>query len=153
MKAIESAMVRGELDIVVYGPDGGIRDERSIDNLVVNSGLSHITSRMISSDAAVMTHLGVGSDETAQAATDVDLGSQIDARSTFDEVLRGGSADQEISYVATFNEGESTGAISEAGIFNGETGGTMLCRTTFPVINKQAEDSMIITWKVILSAE
>ena len=45
----------------------------------------------------------------------------------------------------------STGAITEAGIFNALTAGTMLCRTTFPVVNKAAGDSIVITWVVTIS--
>ena len=51
-------------------------------------------------------------------------------------------------YVATFAAGNATGAIREAGIFNALTSGTMLCRTYFDVINKGANDSLKITWKI-----
>jgi hypothetical protein len=48
-------------------------------------------------------------------------------------------------------EGVGTGAISEAGIFNASSGGTMLCRTVFPVVNKQASDTIAITWTITIS--
>ena len=57
----------------------------------------------------------------------------------------------EIAYVASFGAGEGTGAITEAGLFNAVTGGTMLCRTVFSVVNKGASDSMTITWTVTVS--
>ena len=44
-----------------------------------------------------------------------------------------------------------TGAITEAGIFNASSSGTMLCRTVFSVVNKGASDSMTITWTVTVS--
>jgi hypothetical protein len=50
-----------------------------------------------------------------------------------------------------FPAGTATGAITEAGIFNAATGGTMLCRTTFPVINKGSADSLAVTWVVTVS--
>ena len=58
------------------------------------------------------------------------------------------TANNQITYVANFAAGVGTGAVKESGIFNGSTGGTMLCRTTFPVVNKQAGDSMTVTWTV-----
>jgi hypothetical protein len=56
-----------------------------------------------------------------------------------------------ITYTATFPAGTGTGAITEAGIFNASTAGTMLCRTTFPVVNKQAGDTIAVTWVVTVS--
>ena len=44
-----------------------------------------------------------------------------------------------------------TGAVTEAGIFNAGSGGTMLCRTTFPAVNKASGDSIAITWVVTVS--
>jgi hypothetical protein len=56
-----------------------------------------------------------------------------------------------ITYTATFGAGTATGAVVEAGIFNASSGGTMLCRTVFPVINKNAGDSLAVTWVVTVS--
>ena len=40
----------------------------------------------------------------------------------------------------------------EAGIFNAATSGTMLCHVIFPVVNKQADDTMSVTWTITLTA-
>jgi hypothetical protein len=42
--------------------------------------------------------------------------------------------------------------VTEAGVFNAATGGDMLCRTVFDVVNKAADDTMAITWTVTLAA-
>ena len=59
-----------------------------------------------------------------------------------------------VQWVATFNPTVGTGAITEAGIFNTVTGGTglMFARTVFPVINKGANDTLTITWKITVAA-
>ena len=44
-------------------------------------------------------------------------------------------------FEATFNAGEATGAITEAGVFNAASAGTMLDRVVFAVINKGADDA------------
>jgi hypothetical protein len=63
----------------------------------------------------------------------------------------GTSAGAVVTYTATFNPGVATGAITEAAVLNASTGGTMLNRSTFPVVNKAAGDTMTITWTVTLS--
>jgi hypothetical protein len=55
-------------------------------------------------------------------------------------------------YSASFGAGVGTGALTEAGIFNASSAGTLLCRTVFSVINKAANDTMSITWTVTLAA-
>ena len=47
---------------------------------------------------------------------------------------------------------DATGAVTEAGIFNAASGGTMLCRTVFSVVNKGADDSLSVTWTITLTA-
>ena len=56
-----------------------------------------------------------------------------------------------LTYVCTFEAGDATGAVTEAGIFNAASGGDMLCRTVFSAVNKAASDSLAITWVVTLS--
>ncbi len=56
-----------------------------------------------------------------------------------------------ITYTATFPAGTGDGAITEAGIFNASTAGTMLCRTVFPIVNKGSGDQITITWVITVS--
>ena len=56
-----------------------------------------------------------------------------------------------VTYICAFSAGEGTGALTEAGVFNAASSGTMLCRTEFAVVNKGAADSMTITWTVTVS--
>jgi hypothetical protein len=56
-----------------------------------------------------------------------------------------------VTYVASFGAGTGTGAVTEAGILNASSGGTLLCRTEFSVVNKGANDSMSITWTITVS--
>jgi len=63
------------------------------------------------------------------------------------------TVDNVITYVATYAPGVGTGAITEAGIFNDSAANTgdLLCRTTFLVVNKAIDDSMVITWTITIS--
>lgn len=138
---------KGALKIQVFNPDGVLKEERFIDNLVVTVGRSFIASRMVGTASAVMSHMAVGTSGTTPVAGNTTLGAEI-AR----VALTSGTASGAIAtYVATFGAGTGTGALQEAGIFNASSAGTMLCQTTFAVINKGTLDAMTITWTVSIS--
>lgn len=145
----DSIKLRGDLDVVVRGADGQIKDQRQLKNLIVNTGLNFICSRMKDTTDGAMSHMGLGSGTTAAAAGDTDLGSLLGSREALDSTT---VTDNTITYVASFEAGDATGAVTEAGLFNASTSGTMLCRTVFPVVNKGASDTMSVTWTITLSA-
>ena len=149
MKAIDGLKFAGRLNIVLTDKDGNIKETREETNLVVDAGLEFICDRMEGTTQAVMSHMAVGSDNTAPAAGDTDLGSILGSREAIDSTT---ATNNTIVYVCGFEAGDGTGAITEAGIFNAATGGTMLCRTTFAVVNKAADDTMTITWTITLTA-
>ena len=152
MNKIENLLLRGQLNIVVTDQTGKIKETRDVANLVVNTGLGYITSRMVGTASSVMSHMAVGSNNTAAAAADTDLGNLLGSRKALDSTTISGANNESVVYVGTFNPVEGTGAITEAGIFNASTSGTMLCRTVFAVVNKAAADTMVITWTITLSA-
>ena len=141
--------LRGDLGLVLRDKDGNIKEERTEKNLVVSAGLNFICDRMEGVSEAVMSHMAVGSGTTAAAAGDTDLESILGSREALDSTTVNTNT---ITYVSSFEAGEGTGAITEAGIFNASTAGTMLCRTVFSVINKAADDTLQITWTITLSA-
>lgn len=146
---IENLKIRGDLNIKVIGSDGVLKDEIDHRNLVVTAGLTFIASRMAGTAKAVMSHMALGSGTTAAAAGNTALETQVGSRVALDSTTPNTTS---IQYVATFLPAVSTGAITEAGIFNASTGSDMLCRTVFPVVNKQAGDTIVITWTISLSA-
>lgn len=152
MNSHENLGLSGRLTIVLKDAEGNVKDSREIKNLVVNSGLAYITSRMLGTSTNVMSHMALGSGTTAASAGDTDLGSLLGSRKALTSSTQSGSNNESIIYVATFDPGEGTGAVTEAGIFNAVSSGVMLCRTVFPVVNKQAADTLQITWTVTLSA-
>ena len=152
MNTNEKLKLSGRLSIVLKDKNGAVKTQREVDNLVVNSGLAYIISRMVGTAKTVMTHMAVGSNSTAAAAGDTALGSQLGSRKALDSTTISGSNNEKVIYVTTFATGEGTGGITEAGVFNASVSGDMLCRTVFSVINKAADDTMVITWTITLSA-
>ena len=148
----ENLKIDGQLNVVLKDKTGNVKDERVIKNLVVNAGLAFIISRMKDTTKGVMTHMAVGSGTTAAAATQTDLVSILGSREALDSTTITGTNNEKVQYVSSFEAGDGTGAVTEAGIFNASSGGDMLCRTVFSVVNKAADDTMSITWTITLSA-
>ena len=78
--------------------------------------------------------------------------SILGSREALDTTSISGSNNEKVVYEASFEAGDATGAVTEAGIFNAASSGDMLCRTKFNVVNKAADDTMSVTWTITLSA-
>jgi len=148
----ENLKLSGQLNIVLKDKDGNVKDSREVKNLVVNTGLAYIASRMVGTSKSVMSHMALGSGTTAAAAGQTDLVSILGSREALDITTISGTNDEKVVYVSSFEAGDATGAVTEAGIFNASTSGDMLCRTVFSVVNKAADDTMTVTWTITLSA-
>jgi hypothetical protein len=146
----ENLRVTGDVQITLYDESGEVKDQREIKNLVVSAGRTFIAASMLkttTNDPVAMTHMAVGTTDTSPALADTALGGE-NGRVT---LASAASASNVVTYTATFPAGTATGALVEAGIFNAGSGGTMLCRTTFAVVNKGAADAMSITWTITVS--
>ena len=145
----DNLQMRGRLTIVVTAPNGSVKDEQTVENLVVTTGKNYVASRMAGTSANVMSHMAIGTGSTAAAAADTTLGTES-ARVSLTSTTNNNN---DVVYVATFpaNTPASAAAITEAGLFNASSGGTMLCRTVFAQVNKQTADALTITWTVTAS--
>jgi len=145
----EGIKATGMVRVVRTNEHGVIVEERNVKNLVVTTGKNYIASKMVATtnSPVSMTHMGIGTGTATPAIGDTALSGQT-ARAALTGSAVSGNA---ITYTATFNPGVGDGAITEAGIFNASTSGTMLCRTTFPVVNKGSGDTITITWVVTVS--
>jgi len=147
MNLNEDLKMKGELTVVVRAEDGTIKQEFNVPNLVVTVGKNYIASRMASNSATVMSHMAIGTGTGTPIVGDTTLGIEAGrvAVSSFS------ASTNTVTATATFPAGTGTGAITEAGILNGSSTGTLLCRTTFPVVNKASSDSIAITWVITVS--
>ena len=143
----EETKATGKLTVEIKDKDGKVKDSREVKNLVVSDGLDFIASRMKDATATAMSHMAIGTGATAAASGDSSLGTEA-ARQALTSTTVNNNA---VSYVASFAAGSGTGAITEAGVLNAASGGTLLCRTVFSVVNKGASDSMTITWTITIS--
>lgn len=117
-----------------------------VPNLVVAAGKGNIAARMAGNTAAVMSHMAIGTGNTAATSSDTTLSTEI-ARQALG-TAGGTPSSNTVTYSATFSAGTGTGTLVEAGIFNDGSSGTMLCRTVFDPVNKAAGDTLAISWVV-----
>ena len=137
----------GKLKVEIKDKQGNVKETRELENLVVDAGLAYIASRMKDDSATALSHMAIGTGTTAAASGNTALGTEA-ARVALTSTTVTSNA---VAYVCSFAAGTGTGAITEAGILNAGSGGTLLCRTVFSVVNKGASDSMTITWTVTIS--
>lgn len=141
----DSLKLKGDVRVVVLDQNQVVKDKREIHNLVVATGKEYIAQRMTANATPVMTHMAVGSGNVTPTTADTALDTETD-RIVFDTTPS--VTANVITYVTTFPAGNATGTIAEAGIFNDDTAGTMLCRTNFNEVNKGASDVIVITWNI-----
>jgi hypothetical protein len=142
----------GELSIRHVRGDEVI-DEQVIKNLVVSAGKAGVASRINGDGAeAVFTHLAIGTGTTAPAAGDTALQAEITtgggarAAGTASRVTTTVTNDTaQLVHQWTFT---ASFAVTEAGILNAASAGTLLARQTFSAINVVSGDKLEITWKV-----
>ena len=153
---IDKIKTRGLVSFVLTDENGNIKQQQET-NLVVSTGLAFIAQSMLkttTNSPIAMTHMAVGTGAVAAAAANTALGAEVaSARVALTSATNVTTTvtNDAVQYVATFNPGVGTAALTEAGIFNAASAGTMLCRTVFSVINKGALDTLTITWKVTVA--
>ena len=145
----ENVKVTGKLLVQLFDENGLLKEKREINNLVVTAGKNFIASRMTGTASAVMSHMAVGTGTIAPAAANTTLGAEIAGSRV--ALTTATTAANVVSNATTFNPGVGTGAVTEAGIFNDASAGTMLARTTFAVVNKGAADTLTINWTVTVN--
>ena len=138
--------VKGELKLTLTSPQGNVKHETIVPNLVVTAGKNFIADRL-KNNTTVMSHMAIGTGSTAAAAGNTALGSEAGRVALTSSTV----TDNAVAYVGSFGAGTGTGAITEAGLLNASSSGTLLCRTVFSVINKGANDTLGITWTVTIS--
>jgi hypothetical protein len=144
--------------ILYYNKDmlgaAGLLDEnglpkvtQDVPNMVVTAGKAFIASRMAGTAAAVMSHMAIGSSNTAESTGQTALVAQtaiVGLTSTT-------PSSNQVTFSATFGAGVGTGTIAEAGLFNAASAGTMLARSTAVSLTKGATDTLTITWIVTVN--
>ena len=151
MSIKDDYIVTGKIHLLLVDANGNIKDERSINNLVVNAGLAFITSRILGTASTIMGYMAVGlGGATTELPAQTALTSELSRVAlTSAQAATTTATNDSVQYVGVFPAAGVAGAINEAGIFNATpTGGTMFARKTFGVVTKALADTLTITWVI-----
>ena len=145
----DALALKGSLEAVLIKPDGTVMTRRK-DNLILNVGFDFICDAVAAAKnrPAVMGFTAVGTGTTAVDATQTALVKELARKGAAYAHTAGTKV---FTMQTTFNAGEATGAITEAGICNAAMNGIFLDRVTFDVINKAADDVLTTTFQFTLS--
>ena len=141
----DSLKILGNLKITLLDKDGKVKEERLLKNLVVDSGLEYLVHALgYANNGSPFAYVALGTGTSSPSAGNTTLQTEL-TRGTIGSYTFGITA---WTVAAGFNPGVGTGTITEAGIFNASSGGTMLSRTTFTPIVKHSTDSLLVTWTI-----
>ena len=132
--------LRGAMELCLRRANGEVIVRRK-DNLIVDVGFDFIADAIGLSTGrpGILSQIAVGTGTVAAAAGDTALGAELARKAaTYDHT----AGTKVFTFETTFDPGEATGAITEAGVFNAATAGTMLDRVVFAVINKGVDDTL-----------
>ncbi len=122
---------------------------RRIPNRVVNTGLA-LTSLLLTGSGTAPGYIAIGKGTTAPTATDTALENEY-ARGVATRTRGTTSVENDTAiYEREFAFTESA-AITESGLFNASTSGTMFNRATFSAVSLQNGDHLLVRWKVKVS--
>lgn len=149
MKLTESPKLKGHIKFELFDANGALKETREIDNVVVTVGKNYLANWLTQATQAdyFMRYIALGTGTTPATASDTALDATLPTR------VAGtlSSASNVWQNVASFGPGVNTGAVTESGIFSDSSGGTMLARQVFAVINKDVNDTLSVTWQITLS--
>lgn len=140
--------IRGSLQAVLIKKDGTVIARRK-DNIILNAGFDFICNAIAGTTRPdIMKYTAVGTGTTAATVTQTALVTELTRKAATYKHTAGTKV---FTLESTFNAGEATGAITEAGICNAATEGIFIDRVNFDVINKGADDTMTTTFQFTLS--
>lgn len=149
----ECLKMRGDLHFLIKDEETGkVKLDEWDRNLIVTVGKNHVADQLSDQGEAAMGYMAIGTGTNSAAAGDTALQVELDRNALTSKTQGTGGDANKVTYIGDWPPGDGTGAITEAGIFNSPSAGTMLSRSVFAVKNKGASDSLTITWVLTISA-
>jgi hypothetical protein len=132
---------------------GNLIEDRSVRNLIVTTGKAGISGLIIQTGTtAPFSYLAIGEGTAGAASSDVALETEIStgggerALAALTQVTTDVTNDtSQLVKTFAFNQAFT---VTEAGVFNAASSGTMLCRQTFVGITIAPTDTLEVTYKL-----
>lgn len=150
-----NAGIKGWIKIDHFDDKGNLLESVETPNAIMNLGMTEVAGLFCSDTSGSYTafdYIAVGTGTTAATATQTALITETAASGLTRAAATGTLvtttvANDTANFVKSFDVTGSV-AVTESGVFNAASNGTMLCRQTFSAINVANGDTLQITWKV-----
>lgn len=153
---LEAFGIDGVMHWDVRDTEGKVKGGKIVHNLITNAGKAGVASRINGAGSeAAFTYLAVGTGTTAASASDTALQTELASsglsrvNATASRVTT--SVTNDTAQLLTTFTVTGTQAVTEAGILNASSSGTLLSRQVFSAINVVNGDSLQLTYKVACS--
>lgn len=128
-----------------------VRDTGWQTNTITDIGIAEIVGLITAGvGGTAFGYVAIGTGTTPESASNTQLENETHRVSAVGLRTTTTITDDTMQLIATFNGYTGTEAITESGVFNASSGGVLLCRQTFSVLNVNWDngDSLRVTWKV-----
>jgi len=153
---IETLKLKGSFVLEVLGKEGVVKERREVKNVITDVGKAQVAGLINGVVTTPFKYIAIGSGTTSPTASDTALEAEVKRKlATVDRVTT--NVTNDTAYLeATFSSADGLSgsmSITEAGVFDADTGGNMLCRQTFSAVNVNwdAGDQLTIKWKIVVS--
>lgn len=134
----------GRARIRIKDDSGRVLDEWEEENLVVVDGFTLAAQLLADESVTAVSHMAAGDSGIAPAQSQSDLQGTEKARTT----VTTSRQDNEVTYTADFSGIGSDISVSEFGLFNDGSAGTMFARFLTTTFTLFASQSMEIDWTI-----
>jgi hypothetical protein len=148
----DTIKLKGALELVLKNLNGEVVETVRQNNVVVTTGrvwvLKQIASSLMTTNQSI-SYLAVGTSTTSPTTADTALGNEY-ARKQISSFITDGLTSTVPYWRAQvlFASNEANTTLSEAGLFNSSSGGTMLARATFGTINKTTSNTLEVNYYI-----
>ena len=155
MGVSEDLDMKGKLTLQKYNKSNQIVQEISASNNIVSSGRDLVAKLFINEKIDPISHVAVGTGTAkVDPKTDTKLNTELfrkaitkidptqDMTTTSDGKIK-------VTIKVELDFDEANDALTEAGLFNANTGGVMYNRVVFPAINKSKDFKLTLIWEIL----
>ena len=118
---------------------------------ITNSGMAEVAALIgsdTSGDGTAFDYIAIGTGTTAPSASDTTLESEQQRAAATGTRVTTSVTNDTLQLVKDAFSFSGNYAITEVGVFNNSSGGTMLSRSTFSAVNVTSNDTLKVTVKI-----
>lgn len=141
----------GIIEITVKDGKGRVKYRIIRRNLITDAGIQYIVQALAAQvTLAAFKYIAIGTGTTSPSGSDTALESEVARQEGTITIESTNISNDTLRVDASFTF-EASYSISESGLFNAASGGTMLARQTFDPISVEPGFTLDVTWRIIVS--